>query len=602
MNNNFINIKVDREERPDLDNIYMTAVQALTGSGGWPLTVFLTAEGKPFYGGTYFPPEDRHGIPGFSKILTVVADAYEQRRSEIAQTTDQLSKMLSGMVESNESTEPLHANILNNAFTNLKENYDTVNNGFGNAPKFPQPNVLDFLLRYFNKSKDKEALEMVGATLKKMARGGIYDQIGGGFHRYSTDARWLVPHFEKMLYDNALLSQVYLHMYQITGEQSYCDIAQNTFDYVLREMTDSQGGFYSSQDADSNGVEGDYYVWSAQEIAEVVGKDNYDLLSSYYGITPRGNFEGKNILHVVNDAKPESLRIIEKFRTVLLQRREQRVKPERDEKILASWNGLMLSSLAEAACTFNRQDYLQAAIANGDFLMNSMNVEGFLMHTYKDGIAKIDGYLQDYALVIEGLLSLHRATFEGKWLKQAIRLTKIMIEQFWDDHTGSWYDTGKRHEQLFIRPRNLTDDVMPCGSSAATMILLKIALLTNNELFQDIAEKSLHSVAEVMKQYPNGYSNWLSALSFHLMQPKQIVVVGPRDNPVTVELFATLYSAWMPDIVVAAYDPNDNDPLSGLEFLENKQMLNGQPTAYVCQGYTCKTPVTDSVSLAAQLQ
>ncbi|MFC1846321.1 thioredoxin domain-containing protein, partial [Chloroflexota bacterium] len=529
-------------------------------------------------------------------------EAYKHRRDEVAQTTGQLSAMLSEMMGSKDSSEHLTANILRKAFSNLKENYDARNGGFGSAPKFPQPNVLEFLLSYFWHSKDKEALEIVEATLKKMARGGIYDQIGGGFHRYSTDATWLVPHFEKMLYDNAQLSQVYLHIYQITGDQFARTVSENTFDYILREMRDSQGGFFSAQDADSNGIEGDYYTWSAQEIAEAVGKKVYDPLSRYYGITPQGNFDGKNILYIANEINTESLYIIEKSKAALLKRREQRIKPGRDDKILASWNGLMLSGLAEAARTFNREDYLNAAIANGDFLCNFMIVDGYLMHTYKDGEAGIDGYLQDYALVIEGLLSLHQATLEGKWLQQAISLTGIMIEQFRDENTGTWYDNGKRHEELFIRPKNITDETMPCGSSAATMVLLKLATLTNNGLFQDIAEQSLRSVADVISKYPNGYSNWLCALSFHLMKPKQIIIVGHRDNPATLELLDTLYRTLIPNIVVAAYGPGDIALPSDLKFMENKQMLNGQPTAYICQGYTCKTPVTDAVSLAAQLQ
>ncbi len=602
MNQNFINIKVDREERPDLDSIYMAAVQTMTGSGGWPLTVFLTPDGKPFYGGTYFPPEDRHGMPGLTKILNFIADAYKHHRDEILQTTDKLSSILSQIVENKDSTGPLTADILENALSNLKNSYEHINGGFGSAPKFPQPNVLDFLLTYFLYSKDEEALEMVKLTLKKMARGGIFDQIGGGFHRYSTDAIWLIPHFEKMLYDNALLSLVYLHMYQITKEQFYRNISERTLDYVLREMRDPRGGFYSSQDADSNGIEGDYYTWSANEIAQVIGEKDYDQLSRYYGITSHGNFEGKNIPYVTNGTGSETPYIVEKSRTALLKRREQRARPGRDEKILAAWNGLMLSSLAEAARTFNREDYLQAAIANGDFLCNFMIADGYLMHVYKDGEARIDGYLQDYALVIEGLLSLHQATFQGKWLKHAISLTDIMIEQFWDEYVGTWYDNGKRHEKLFIRPRNVSDDVMPCGSSAAAMILLKLALLTNNDHFQDIALKSLNSVAGAMSQYPGGYSNWLCALSLYLTKPKQIIIVGPGDNPATLDLQNALYNTLIPDKVVVSYDPGDSALTASLKFLENKQMLNGQPTAYVCQEYSCKTPVTDAASLADQLQ
>lgn len=602
MNENFINIKVDREERPDLDSIYMESVQAMTGRGGWPLTIFLTPEGKPFFGGTYFPPEDRLDMPGFPQVLRMVADAYHNRRHDIEQAVKQLMTALVRKTTGDAVREPLVEDILIDASLAIKQSFDAENGGFGIAPKFPPPMTLEFLLRYSHRNQDKAALEMVELTLEKMAKGGIYDQIGGGFHRYSTDSYWLVPHFEKMLYDNALLSQVYLHAYLVTGKHLFRSIAEATLDYVLREMTDPLGGFYSTQDADSEGVEGKYYVWTPQEIAEVVGEESAQIVNGYFSVTAEGNFDGRNILHVADTPPPEASSIIDQAKASLLKRREQRVKPARDEKVLASWNGLMLASLAETACAFDRQDYLAAAVANGSFLLNSMTSGGYLRHTYKDGKAKVDGYLQDYALVIDGFLTLHQATFSGEWLRQAINLAGVMIEQFWDETTSTFYDTGERHQDLFVRPRDTFDGTLPSGSSAATRALLKLATLTGKEPFQRIAVQALQSMQSLIYQNPLGFSNWLCALDFYLSTPKEIAIIGPRDNLKTSELLRTICTTWLPNKVVAAYDPSDLAPVSELKLLENRQMINNQPTVYVCQHYTCQVPATDPASLGAQLR
>lgn len=602
MNENFINIKVDREERPDLDSIYMEAVQVMTGRGGWPLTVFLAPNGKPFFGGTYFPPEDMHGIPGFPRVLRTVADAYQNRRSEIEATVQQIVTALTSKTKISAAKEPLVTDILKQAYQSLRQDFDKENGGFGTAPKFPQPMALEFLLRYFHRSQNIYALEIVNLTLEKMAKGGIYDQLGGGFHRYSTDSEWLVPHFEKMLYDNALLSQIYLHAYLVTSDQLYRSIAEETLDYVLREMTDPQGGFYSTQDADSEGVEGKYYLWTPQEITEVLGKKDNKALSDYFGVTAGGNFEGQNILYVTRGLEPGASNIIEQAKEALLKRREQRVKPGRDEKILASWNGLMLASLAEAACILDRQDYLAAAVANGSFLLDSMVVNGYLQHTYKGGQAKIDGYLRDYALVIDGLLALHQATFSGEYLRQAIRLGEVMVEQFWDEAAHTFYDTGHSHEDLFARPRIMYDGALPSGLSAATLVLLKLTKLTDKEQFEQISMRSLQSMQESMRQHPLGFSNWLCALDFYLSTPKVIAIIALRDNPMTLELLRTVCAIWLPNKVVAAYDPNDPTPISELKLFENRQMIDNQPTVYVCEHYTCQVPVTDSAALGAQLR
>jgi uncharacterized protein YyaL (SSP411 family) len=602
MNQNFINIKVDREERPDIDSIYMEAVQALTGGGGWPLTAFLTPQGKPFYGGTYFPPEDRHGMPGFPEVLRAAADAYRNRCSDIEQAVKELLAAMSGHKNPRAAIEPLTADILGKAYMALKQEFDVQNGGFGTAPKFPQPLALEFLLSYSPRAQNSGPLEMLELTLEKMAKGGIYDQLGGGFHRYATDSRWLVPHFEKMLYDNALLSHVYLHGYLATGKQLYRRIAEETLDYVLREMTAPEGGFYSTQDADSEGVEGKYYLWTDREIIQALGEKQGKIINDYFSVTPEGNFEGRNILHIAGDITPGTSHEIEEAKSNLLKQRGQRIRPGRDDKVLASWNGLMLTSLAEAAGVLERQDYLGAAVSNGTFLLNSMITDGSLRRTYKDGMAKISGYLEDYALVIEGLLSLHQATFGGNWLRQAIKLAETMIELFWDDAARTFYDTGYMHENLFVRPRSIYDSPLPSGSSAATSVLLKSAVLAGNERFRQIASQSLRSMHDFLERYPLGFANWLCDLDFYLSTPKEIVIVGPRNNPSTSELLRALYSIWLPNKVFAAYDPDDPAPASELKLFEDRQMINNQPTAYLCENYTCKTPVTDPASFTAQLR
>ena len=596
MNEKFINIKVDREERPDIDTVYMEAVQTLTGHGGWPLTVFLTPEGKPFYGGTYFPPEDRDGMPGLPRVLEAAAEAYHQRRQDIEATAQKLKEtMLKPIIA---DTQPLVVDLLVKAYLSLKKDYDSSNGGFGTAPKFPQPLALDYLLRYYHRHRDETALEVVTHSLEKMARGGIYDQIGGGFHRYATDGHWQVPHFEKMLYDNAQLSQVYLHAYLVTGDGLFRSIATETLDYVLREMTDAKGGFYSAQDADTEGTEGTYYLWTPKEITEAVGEVNSKEVIEYYGVTEKGNFDERNILHVAADkAKAE---LIEKARVVLLEKRQQRVRPGRDEKVLASWNGLMLASLAEAACALNRPDYLAAATANGRFLLDTMISDGRLNHSYKDGEARIDGYLDDYAMVIEGLLSLHLVTFAGRWLTQAIKLAGVMVDEFWDKKEETFYDTGRGQEELFVRPRSTYDGVFPSAGSAASMALLKLSRLTGNQEWRRLAVQSLRSVRELMQRYPLGFANWLSVLDFYLSRPMEIAIIGPRDDPAAGELLKTICSTWLPGKVTAARDPGDTAPAE-LSLFEDRAMVDGKPAVYVCRDYTCKAPIIDPAKLSVEL-
>lgn len=434
---------------------------------------------------------------------------------------------------------------------------------------------------------------MVTTALEKMAKGGIYDQVGGGFHRYATDNKWIVPHFEKMLYDNALLSQVYLHAYIVTGMPLFRRIAEETIDYVLREMTSPEGGFYNTQDADSEGIEGKYYLWTYDEVTAILGKYTASIVNDYFDITTHGNFEGRNILHVRGNLPIKEPDIIKQAKASLLNIRQKRVCPARDDKILTSWNGLMLASLAEAACVFNRDDYLAAAVTNGSFLIKAMISNGYLKHTYKDGKARIEGYLDDYALLIEGLLNLHQATFSGMWLRESIRLTDVMIEEFWDKSTGMLYDTGKRHEALFVRPSNTHDGVIPSGSSAAALALMKVSRLTSNERLEQIARNLLETMQGKISHYPLGFGNWLCTLDFYLSVPKEVVIVGSRENKATVDLLRIICNTWLPNKVVVAHDPTDTAPMDNLMLFQNRAMINNKPTVYVCERYSCRTPVND---------
>jgi uncharacterized protein YyaL (SSP411 family) len=601
MNENFVCIKVDREEHPDIDHVYMESVQAISGGGGWPLTVFLTPDGKPFYGGTYFPPEDSRGIPGFPRILRSVVEAYHNRRSSIDETTSQIAGFLTGLITAPGSPAALTKAILEEACASLEGCFDSQNGGFGGAPKFPNPLTLDFLLKYYSFAGEKKALEMVDMTLDKMAGGGIYDQIGGGFHRYSTDSRWLVPHFEKMLYDNALLSRVYLHSYLITGNKSRAAVTQETLDYVLREMTDARGGFFCSQDADTEGQEGKYYLWTRQEIREELGEHLASKIEDYYGVTGVGNFAGLNILHRAgfNGLSAE----MQDARSRLLKRRDRRTRPGRDEKVLASWNGLMLAGLAEAAAVFQRQDYLAAAVNSGNFLEEAMIVAGGrLMHSYTNGTVKIEAFLEDYANIIEGFLSLHQTTLDIKWLKLAVELVRMMIEEYYDAESGILYDTPARQEaNLFVRPRNDFDGASPSGTAAATLVLLKMAVLTGNTEYSEIARKNLSSVSQRMAKTPMGYSQWLCALEFHLAPQPEIVLVGNKNDPRTKAMATIISSRWLPDKIWATLDPASSDSLNDLPLFKDRPALNGEPTVYICVNNTCRAPIPDGARLAEEL-
>ena len=611
MNEHFVNIKVDREERPDLDAVYMEAVQMMTGSGGWPMTVFLTPDGHPYYGGTYFPPEDRGGMPGFPRLLAAASQAYHTNKGEIDRVTRQLSEQMGRTGQMPRGFTPLTTEVMHNAYSQLATQFDHLNGGFGNAPKFPQPMTPEFLLRYNRHGFNARALEMVELTLQKMAYGGIYDQVGGGFHRYSTDAYWLVPHFEKMLYDNALLARLYLHAWQVTGKPLYRRITEEILDYVLREMTDPAGGFYSAQDADSEGVEGKFFVWTPDETRPLLG-DDADLVMGYYGVTERGNFEGANILNVARPpedycqqrgvSEADLFAAVARARAILLDVREQRIHPLRDDKVLTSWNGMMLRSFAEAGAALGRYDYLVAARKNADFLLRSMRDETRrVLRTWRNGEAKLNGYLEDYACLADGLLSLHEATLEPRWLQEAVSVADGMTDLFWDDTVGGFYDTGSDHETLVVRPRDVFDNAQPCGGSVATDVLLRLAVVTGNDDYSSKGATPLRAMQQLLGRAPSATGHWLGALDFYVSLPREIVIVGPTDDQTTAQMHAEVTTRFMPNRVLVGVSDPANPPLKDSPLLEQRLMQDGLPTAYVCENYACQLPVTDAAALAEQL-
>jgi uncharacterized protein YyaL (SSP411 family) len=599
MNENFVNIKVDREERPDLDQIYMNAVQMMTHHGGWPMTVFLTPDAVPFYGGTYFPPQDRYNIPGFPRVLIGVAEAYRDKQDEIRETSASLINELRRLSITNGSDHPIETELLDAAYVGVVRNYDSINGGFGGAPKFPPAMTLEFLLRTYVRTGNREALEMVKYTCGKMANGGMYDQIGGGFHRYSTDARWLVPHFEKMLYDNALLSRLYLHYFQVSGEQSAHETVEGILDYVLREMTHPGGGFYSTQDADSEGHEGKFFVWDLKEIEQALGEMDAATFSAYYNITESGNFEGKNIPNVTQLSE-EIAASLKESRRKLFELRETRIKPDRDEKILTAWNGLMLASFAEAGVILNRRDYTDAARRNAEFVLSNLREDGRLLRTWKDGRAKFNAYLEDYAFLSEGLLTLFETTGELRWLKEAIALADRMIEEFWDDESGGFYFTGKSHESLIVRSKDYFDNATPSGNSVAAMVLLRLAALTGRESYRSLATAVLREIGEQIRRYPSGFGYALSAVDFLLSTPKEVAIVG-KDQADIRPLLAETWRRYLPNKVVAPGFGPDSDTAQITPLLANRPLLNGLATAYVCEHFACKQPVTDVSAFSEQL-
>ena len=608
MNEKFVNIKVDREERPDVDGIYMQAVQAMTGHGGWPMTMFLLPDGRPFYGGTYFPPDDRHGLPSFRKVLQAVDDAYSRRREGVAETADQLRTIYESNLAPARSAGRLNRDMFEIAYRNLAERYDEENGGFGGAPKFPATMALDFLLRYSHRTGTAGALDMALDSYRKMARGGIYDQVGGGFARYSVDAQWGVPHFEKMLYDNALLARLGVHLWQATKDDEVRRVAVETVEWVAREMTSPEGGFYSSLDADSEGHEGKFYVWDEDEIDALLGADSR-AFKSYYGVSAGGNFEGRNILNVPADgaAVAKALGVDEdtleatlaRARKILYDARAKRVWPGRDEKILASWNGLMLRATAAAARAFDSEDFRSLALRNAEFLAREMVRSGRVMRSHKDGETRIDGFLEDHAAVALGFLGVYELTFDVRWVERAREIADAMISGFWSDEVGAFFDTAVDSEQLITRPRDVTDNAIPSGTSLAIELLLHLAELQHDSDYRRRAVFALETLAEPMQRFPTAFGNLLCCADMEVNGAVEVALVGEPLSPAFEALEQTVARRYVPALVLAGGSAGDQ---SVVRLLDDRPQIGSRPTAYVCRGYVCDKPVTDAHELSEQLE
>jgi len=608
MNENFVSIKVDREERPDLDGIYMQAVQAMTGHGGWPMTMFLLPDGTPFYGGTYFPPDDRHGLPSFRRVLQSVADAYAKRREGVAQTAAQLKQIYESNLAGARSSGGVSPQSLEIVYRALAQSYDAQNGGFGPAPKFPATMVLDFLLRYWKRTGTSHALEMVERSFRKMARGGIYDQIGGGFARYAVDATWLVPHFEKMLYDNALLTRLAAHLWQATKDDEVRRVTNEIVEWVEREMTSPEGGFYSSLDADSEGHEGKFYVWSEDEIDSLLGADAR-AFKSYYGVTPGGNFEGKSILFVAADRPAAAARsrvdeelldaILARAKRVLYESRAKRVWPGRDEKILASWNGLMLRGVATAARVFSRADFRNLSVRNAEFLSREMVSNGRVMRSHKEGITRISGFLEDHAAVALGFLAVYELTFDERWVDRAREIADALIEWFWDDQTGAFFDTAMDAEQLITRPRDVTDNATPSGTSLAVELLLHLSELQQDAEYRRRAVFTLEALAEPMTRFPTAFGHLLGCADMEINGAIEVALVGDRKSAAFNALEQVVAERYVPSLVLAGGAAGRS---SHVKLLEDRPLVDGKPTAYVCRGYSCDRPVTEPDALSDQLE
>ncbi|HTK37527.1 MAG TPA: thioredoxin domain-containing protein, partial [Pyrinomonadaceae bacterium] len=555
MNEHFINIKVDMEERPDVDQIYMTFVQLTTGRGGWPMNVFLTPDKLPFFGGTYFPPVSRFNMPGFSQILLSVAEAYRDKRDELLRSANDILGEMRRVGISEFHPGGLSLEQLDNAFESMSRSFDATNGGFGGAPKFPPSMTLEFLLRYHHRTGKERALEMAERTCRKMANGGIYDQLGGGFHRYSVDAVWLVPHFEKMLYDNAQLIRLYLHLYQINHDEFYKRIAVETLEYVRREMLDASGGFYSTQDADSEGVEGKFFVWTPEETVATLGPEDAQIFNFYYDVSEEGNFEEKNILNVryapAEAAKALKIdeeklnEVLERGREKLFAEREKRIKPFRDEKVLTAWNGLMMAAFAEASAVLDEPEYLAIAKKNAEFILTELQSDGRLLRTWKNGKAKLNAYLEDHANVADALIELYQVSGEIRYLYQAKRLVDVMIDEFWDEENGGFYFTASGHEQLIVRNKDYYDNATPSGNSVAADVLLKLSKFFADQKYDRFAVTVLRLVATQISRYPQGFGRSLSALELYLGGSNEIVIVGEKGN----ELARAAGQAYIPNAV-----------------------------------------------------
>jgi uncharacterized protein YyaL (SSP411 family) len=599
MNEHFVNVKVDREERPDVDAIYMEAVQTISGQGGWPMTVFCDPSGVPFYGGTYFPPDEGRGMPSFRMVMEAVVDAFEHRREEIEERAPQMRARLGAIGTVEPADGAVESALLEEATERLLAAADLARGGFGGAPKFPPASALELLMA-------RGEHQVVERTLDAMMAGGIYDQLGGGFARYSVDAAWLVPHFEKMLYDNALLARAYLHGWQVFGHERYRRICEETLDWALREMRGPEGGFYSALDADSEGEEGRFYVWTSSQIRDVLAGEAPDdpncikfsvqqveNLMQFYGVTERGNFEGRNVLHLAGADAPEPEGLVE-MRRALLEARAGRVRPGLDDKRLASWNALIIAALAEAGAVLERPDYLDAARTCAEFTWEEMrDADGHLLRTYKDGEARLNAYLEDHAFLLEALLALYEATYEALWFERAHELAETMLSRFHDPELGGFFSTSGDHEELIARRKEIGDHPIPSGNSSAAMGLLRLAALTGERSYEQAAEGVFRLFTEPALRHPEAFAHLLRAIDFHLAPTKEVALVGGDLS----ELSRLVRSAHRPHIVLAGGPEGSTTP----PLLQHRATADGRPAAYVCESFACQAPVTDPQALAELL-
>ena len=602
LNQNFIAIKVDREERPDIDQIYMTVCQALTGHGGWPLSVFLTPDRIPFYAGTYFPKHDRMGMPGFITLLGRIHKAWKNNRDDLLESgrkiVDAISRENEGM-----AAAPPDALILSDAFAHFKGDFDEIYGGFGHAPKFPAPHNLYFLLRYWHSTRDGMALEMAEKTLDAMQRGGIYDHIGFGFSRYSTDKKWLVPHFEKMLYDNALLAIAYIETYHATKKEQYADVAKQIFTYILRDMTSPGGGFYSAEDADSEGVEGKFYVWKVDEIKQVLGEDDGQAFCTMFDITENGNFEGYNIPNLIKGTYPENQKLfVEKCRTRLFSHREKRVHPYKDDKILTGWNGLMIAAMAIGGRVLGNGKYTGAAERAFDFVKSKLvREDGRLMARFRDGETAYPGYAEDYAFLVWGLIELYEATYKLEYLEAALRFNNDLLKLFWDDVHGGLFVYGSDSEQLITRPKEIYDGATPSGNSVSALNFLRLARLTGKHELEARANQLFKTFGSQLSTYPRGYSYSLTALLYARAASREVIIVGNGEPAKTEALLNVVKDIYNPFTVTMLLDERHESIKTVAPFTVNYTTVNGLPAAYVCENFACSYPVTDTGALREML-
>ncbi len=587
MNEHFVPVKVDREERPDVDSIYMEAVQGMTGHGGWPLTAFLDPGGVPFYGGTYFPPEPRQGMPSFPMVMEAVVQSWATQRERIREATGRIREQLGAVGRIEPSDQSVSDELVDGAVKKLRMAADQRHGGFGGAPKFPPASALELLLT-------RGETEVVERTLDSMAAGGIHDQIGGGFARYSVDDVWLVPHFEKMLYDNALLARAYLHGYQALGHERWREVVERTLDWALREMRGREGGFFSALDADSEGEEGRFYVWDDAEFRQLAGEG----VADYYGISEPGNFEGRNIPNLIGrfgDPAPAGLA---EARAKLYEARSQRVWPGLDDKRIASWNALMVAALAEAGAVLGREDYLDAARTAAEFVWTRMrDPEGRLLRTWKDGEAKLNAYLEDHAYLVEALLTLYESTFEVRWFEAARETAEAMIERFADPERGGFFTTSDDHEQLIARRKDIDDHPIPSGNSSAAFGLLRLAALTGEHAYVERAESVFALLGRVATTHPEAVPHLLRAIDFDLAPVKEVALVAPADGDGIDQLAPMVRSGFRPHLVLAGGPEGTDRP----ELMRERTAVEGRAAAYVCENFACRRPVTEAEELAAVL-